>query len=195
MTTSPQMRSPHTRFHWVRHGPTHAKTLVGWSDLPADLSDTAAIARLAAHLPDAPVISSTLIRASATADAITGQRARLPHDPDLREIHFGDWELQHFTQVKDQALIRRYWEEPGSIRPPNGESWDAVCARVNGAVDRLLGYRDVIVVAHFGVILTQVQRALGIGAYEAFSHKIDNLSVTEIIFDGTWAAGQINHIP
>ncbi|WP_028913900.1 histidine phosphatase family protein [Pseudorhodobacter ferrugineus] len=184
-----------TTFHWVRHGPTHAKTLVGWSDLPADLSDTAAIARLSAHLPDAPVVSSTLIRASATADAIVAQRARLPHDPDLREIHFGDWELQHFTEVADQALIRRFWEEPGAIRPPNGESWDVVCGRVNGAVERLMGHKDIIVVAHFGVILTQVQRALGIGGYEAFSHKIDNLSVTEITFDGQWSAGRINYIP
>ncbi|HHL22744.1 MAG TPA: histidine phosphatase family protein, partial [Aliiroseovarius sp.] len=24
---------------WLRHGPTHAKGLVGWSDVPADLSD------------------------------------------------------------------------------------------------------------------------------------------------------------
>lgn len=184
-----------TTFHWVRHGPTHAKTLVGWSDLPADLSDTAAIARLSAHLPDAPVISSTLIRATATADAIAGQRPRLPHDPDLREIHFGDWELQHFTEVADQDLIRRYWEEPGSVTPPNGESWDTIRARVNLAVDRLMGPKHVIVVAHFGVILTQVQRALAIGGYEAFSHKIDNLSVTEITFDGTWGAGRINHIP
>jgi broad specificity phosphatase PhoE len=184
-----------TRFHFVRHGPTHAKTLVGWSDLPADLSDTAAIARLSAHLPHAPVISSTLLRATATADAIQGSRPRLPHDPNLREIHFGDWELQHFTEVKDQARIRRFWEEPGSIAPPNGESWDVVCARVNTAMERLMGYDDIIIVAHFGVILTQVQRALGIGGYEAFSHKIDNLSVTEISYNGAWQAGRINHIP
>jgi broad specificity phosphatase PhoE len=184
-----------TRFHWVRHGPTHAKTLVGWSDLPADLSDSAALSRLSAHLPHAPVISSTLSRATATADAIMGPRPRLAHDPDLREIHFGDWELQHYTKVADQALIRRFWDEPGSISPPNGESWDAVCARVHGAVDRLMGHEDIIIVAHFGVILTQVQRALGIGGYEAFSHKIDNLSVTEITFNGTWGAGRINHIP
>jgi alpha-ribazole phosphatase len=184
-----------TRFHLVRHGPTHAKTLVGWSDLPADLSDTAAIARLSDHLPHAPVISSTLLRATATADAIQGRRRRLPHDPDLREIHFGDWELQHFTEVEDQAHIRRFWEEPGAIAPPNGESWDAVCARVIAAVDRLTHLEDIIIVAHFGVILTQVQRALGISGYEAFSHKIDNLSVTEITFDGGWSAGRINHIP
>jgi alpha-ribazole phosphatase len=184
-----------TRFHFVRHGPTHAKTLVGWSDLPADLSDTAAIARLSAHLPDAPVISSTLSRAITTADAILGGRPRLPHDPDLREIHFGDWELQHFTEVKDQAHIRRFWEEPGSIAPPNGESWNTVCARVNDAIDRLIGHPEIIIVAHFGVILTQVQRALQISGYEAFSHKVDNLSVTEIIHDGAWRAGRINHIP
>lgn len=184
-----------TRFHLVRHGPTHAKALVGWSDLPADLSDTAAIARLSAYLPHAPIMSSTLSRASATADAIQGPRMRLPHDPDLREIHFGDWELQHFTDVKDQAHIRRFWEEPGAISAPNGESWDSVCARVNTAIDRLIGPPDIIIVAHFGAILTQVQRALGIGGYEAFSHKIDNLSVTEITYDGAWRAGRINHIP
>lgn len=184
-----------TRFHWVRHGPTHAKTMVGWSDLPADLSDTAALARLSAYLPHAPIISSTLSRASATADAIQGQRPRLPPDPDFREIHFGEWELQHFEQVKDQAHIRHFWEKPGSIAAPGGESWDQVCTRVNRAVDRLKGHKDIIVVAHFGVILSQIQRALGLTGYQAFAYKIDNLSVTEIHFDQTWGAGRINLTP
>ena len=31
-----------------------------------------------------------------------------------------------------------------------------------------------------GVILAQVQRALGVSAYEAFGHRIDPLSVTRI---------------
>ena len=62
-----------SRVHWVRHGPTHAKTLVGWTDLPADLSNTAQLQRLSDHLPqDAVVISSDLIRAADTADAIAG---------------------------------------------------------------------------------------------------------------------------
>jgi alpha-ribazole phosphatase len=186
-----------TRFHFVRHGPTHARTMVGWSDLPADLSDSAALSRLSSFLPDAVVISSDLIRAVATADAIAGNRTRLPHDPDLREIHFGAWELQRFDEVEDQALIRRYWEDPGEVTPPGGESWNRVSARVSDAIDRLRAtcQGDVIVVAHFGVILTQVQRALGIGAYEAMSHKIDNLSVTELTWDGHWHVGCINHIP
>ena len=56
--------------------------------------------------------------------------------------------------------------------------------------------RHIIAVAHFGVILTQVQRALGVSAYQAVSHKIDNLSVTRLCWDGAkWQADAINHIP
>lgn len=191
-----------TRLHLVRHGPTHAKTMVGWSDLPADLSDTAAIARLSDFLPaDGLVISSDLSRTIATADAIQGERTRLPHDPDLREIHFGDWELKHFKEIEseDPERIRAYWEHPGDVRPPNGESWNEVAARVDRGIDRLIGGHtgaDLIIVVHFGVILTQVQRAERLTASEVFAHRIDNLSVTSIhIDDGAWALQHINHIP
>ncbi|MEO0677999.1 MAG: histidine phosphatase family protein, partial [Pseudomonadota bacterium] len=45
-----------TTFWWVRHGPTHEKAFTGWRDVPADLSDTAALQRLSAFLPsDAPI--------------------------------------------------------------------------------------------------------------------------------------------
>ena len=54
----------------------------------------------------------------------------------------------------------------------------------------------IIAVAHFGVILTQVQRALGVTPYEAIGHKIDNLSVTTLHHDsGTWTVESINHLP
>ena len=183
----------------VRHGPTHAKTMVGWSDIPADLSDAAAITRLRAFLPDAPVVSSDLIRASATADTLA-PATRLPHDPNLREINFGDWELRTFTEVEreEPTTIRAYWETPGHVAPPNGESWNAVRESVDDAIDGYLeqGFADFIIVAHFGVILTQVQRALGIDPYEAFGHRIDNLSVTVLgTSAGGWSVEKINHTP
>ena len=189
-----------TRFWWVRHGPTHAKTMLGWTDLPADLSDTALIGRVADYLPNAPVISSDLKRAVDTASAVGGARPRLPHDPDLREINFGQWEMRSFEQIEaeDPDRIRAYYEEPGDVRPPDGESWHEVCARVFAAVDRLQHDNpqgDLIVVAHLGVILTQVQRALGISAYETFAQPIDNFSITEIAYDGAWHVGAINHLP
>ncbi|WP_270727845.1 histidine phosphatase family protein [Shimia sp. Alg240-R146] len=189
-----------TELHLVRHGPTHAKTMVGWSDLPADLSDTAALARLSDMLPaDGIVISSDLTRTIATADAIQGSRSRLPHDADLREIHFGDWELKKFTDIEaeDPDRIRAYWEHPGDVRPPNGESWNDVTTRVDRGIDRLVtnhAGQKLIVVVHFGVILTQIQRAERLTASEAFGHRIDNLSVTSIHIDDDWSLKRINHI-
>lgn len=189
-----------SRIFWVRHGPTHAKGMVGWSDLPADLSDRAQIARLSAHLPqEAVVISSDLSRAAATADAVQGDRPRLPHDPDLREMHFGDWELRHSRDIADQERLHAFWERPGETRPPGGESWNELTARVDRAVARLIEAhpgRDIVAVAHFGVILSQLQQALELATNEAFTHKIDNLSVTELHRRGThWHAAGFNHLP
>jgi len=190
-----------TQFYFVRHGPTHAKGMVGWTDLPADLSDTAQIARLSDHLPqDALVISSDLTRCVTTADAIAFGRRRLPHDPDLREIHFGAWEMLHHTEIeaRDPDLIRAFWDQPGDVRAPDGETWNEVSTRVSRAVDRLVERhmgQNIIVVAHFGAILTQVQRALDISAYDAFANRIDNLSVTEIHRKDAWQSLKINHIP
>ncbi|WP_353343223.1 histidine phosphatase family protein [Litorivita sp. NS0012-18] len=192
-----------SRFFWVRHGPTHANSMVGWSDIPADLSDAALIARVDAHLPqDALVISSDLIRAVDTATAIGGARRRLPHDRDLREIHFGAWELQRFNEVDDPAHIKRFWEEPGDVKAPDGESWNDLHVRVSAAAQRLIAAhpgRDIIAVAHFGAILSQVQTARGQTASEAFAQKIDNLSVTELHWTGDpagpWRPHRVNHIP
>lgn len=191
-----------TRFWWVRHGPTHARAMTGWRDIPADLSDHAALARLDAHLPQGAVlVSSDLIRASATADAIARGRHRLPHNPALRELHFGDWDGLTFTEVSARwpDLSRAYWETPGDIAPPGGESWNAAAARVTAAADALMAAhrgRDIIVVAHFGAILTQVQRALGLTPQAVLAQPIDNLSVTCLQHDGAaWTAAQINHVP
>ncbi|NBE06658.1 histidine phosphatase family protein [Rhodobacter sp. CCP-1] len=191
-----------TRLWWVRHGPTHEKTMVGWRDVPADLSDTAALARLNAHLPQgALLVSSDLIRATATADALAHGRQRLPHHPGLRELHFGEWDGQPWDTVAQShpKLSRAYWEEPGHHAPPGGESWNAAAARVSAAADALIAAhpgRDIILVAHYGAILTQLQRAMGSAPLDVFAHRIDNLSVTRIDRHATgWNLGAINHLP
>lgn len=191
-----------TQLFLVRHGPTHAKTMVGWSDIPADLSDTAAIARLDTYLPrQAAVVSSDLIRAIATADAIENGRVRAPHDAGLRELNFGDWELRSFADIEadDPELSRAYWEHPGDVRPPGGESWHDAHTRLKEAVDAQVAAfpdQDLIIVAHFGAILTQIQRAGRLDNTQAFSHRIDNLSVSQIqISQGQWTLGAINHCP
>lgn len=191
-----------TTWHWVRHGPTHEKTFVGWRDVPADVSAVDQIARLHDHLPkDALVISSDLLRCVQTADAVAQSRPRLPANPHLRELHFGTWDGVHFSKVSEKhpELSRAYWETPGDATPPGGESWDEAAHRVHTAmlhITRQNQGRDIVAVAHFGVILTQVQMALGIDAAKVLAHKIDNFSVTKISWNGATAqVHAINHLP
>lgn len=186
--------------YWVRHGPTHARSFAGHRDIPADLSDADQIARLCTGLPDdALVVSSDLCRAADTATAVQGERTRLPHMGALREFDFGLWDGLPFDAVAQKwpDLSRAYWERPGDIAAPEGESWNSAAARINDAVDELLAThpgRALIVVAHFGTILTQVQRAAGITATATLAHRIDNFSVTEIQVRPTWGVARINHL-
>lgn len=188
-----------TRFWLVRHGPTHQKTFTGWRDVPADLSDQAALDRLHGYLPsDALITSSDLMRAVQTADAIAGQRHRLPPRKTLREFDFGLWDGLHHTEVTamDPVLARRFWDEPGRLAPPQGESWNAVAGRVSASLvdlaTRHVG-RDIVVVGHMGMIMTLIAQCGGT-PYQAMGHQIDNLSVTDVRFDGQrWHLGAVNH--
>jgi broad specificity phosphatase PhoE len=192
-----------TTWHWVRHGPTHEKRFVGWRNVPADLSDLETIGRLKAFLPAVGLmIASDLIRASATADAVSGQgHRRLPNDPGLREMHFGVWDGMDFGKVSDRdpEISRSFWERPGDVSAPQGESWNMTAARVNAVVDRLNALHPdahIVAVAHIGVILTQLQRALDIPPEAVLSHTIDNLSVTRLHWNGCHCTADIiNHLP
>lgn len=190
-----------TVLHWVRHGPTHARTMIGWTDMPADLSDTARLARLSAFLPDAvPLLSSDLTRAVTTADALeTPRRPRQPHRAALRELHFGDWEDRTFAEVtaRHPARIAAFWKNPGPTLAPGGESWDILSARVGAVADDFAARgQDAIIVAHFGAILTQIQRARGQGPAQAFAQPVEPLSVTRLRWDGrVWHAELVNHCP
>jgi len=127
-------------------------------------------------------------------------RKRLPHQLDLREFNFGTWDGRSFDDIANEhpELSRAYWENPGDVAPPNGESWNAAAERISNAVDQLVDVhmgQNVIVVSHFGAILTQLQRALGISPEEVLAQPIDNLSITQLERSRTdWKAGIINHI-
>ena len=186
----------------IRHGPTHLKSMVGWSDVQVDLSDTAKLARLHAQLPkDGYVVSSDLRRAIETADALHLPQTRLPHDTELRELNFGDWELKTFREIDriDHDRVFSFYDNPGETKAPKGESWNGFCARVNTAVDRLMtSYPNypLVIICHFGVVMSQLQRAEGKGAKHTLRHQIDNLSLTHLSNEqGIWSIHKINFGP
>lgn len=190
-----------TNWWWVRHGPTHAKVFTGWRDVPADLSDIDQIKRLKSFLPkNAVLICSDLKRAVATAEVINDGK-KIIIDSNLREFNFGLWDGLDFNEVakRDPIKSKDFWEKPGDISAPDGESWNMVKNRVSEAVKKYTAkYKgsNIVSVAHFGVILTQVQLALGKSPYEVLSNKIDNLSVTKIqINEKGSSLAKLNYTP
>ena len=100
---------------------------------------------------------------------------------------------------RDPELSRTFWENPGDLAAPDGESWNDVASRVNAAVDHLIQTQQakhIVAVAHIGVIMTQIQKVVGNDPYKSMGFEIDNFSVTDLrYFDGQWLRGEINYIP
>jgi broad specificity phosphatase PhoE len=191
------------RWWWVRHAPTGSQAAVGWTDAPCDLSDWAALDRLAARLPHAPVVTSDLSRARLTADRIAADRPRLGADPALRELHFGAWEGLPFDAVAERwpEDHEAFWRDAGPARATGGESLDDLTARVGAAIDRInaeIGEGDVIAVAHMGVIMAALRRALDLAPRQALAFSIEPLSLTRLDWlpeAGAWRVGAVNQQP
>ena len=174
-----------TRLWLVRHGPTHAKAMVGWTDLPADLSDTAALARLTAHLPaDALVISSDLARAVATADALARRRApaarpRLARIP-LRRL--GNARLCRDRGRDARPYPRLSGTAPATSRPPGGESWNAADHPASGRRWTRCSPPHPAATSSWSPISARscrhAARRAACRPTQALAHRIDNLSVT-----------------
>ena len=149
----------------VRHGRTAwnaDRRFQGQTDIPLDDEGLAQAQALAAHLRDEHfdlALASDLTRARTTAEAILGDRdVVLELSPEFREMHFGQWE----GLTWDEILGR--WPEldisgekvPMHYTAEGGESWDALCARVDAALRDLAGRMGAgdraLIVSHAGVM-------------------------------------------
>ena len=190
-----------TRWWLVRHAPVPnpENRITGQADLDCDVSDTAAFRWLAAALPAEPVwIATPLRRTRQTLDAI---RAVSPLvEPDLMEQSFGAWEGRTYDAV-DSA---RFWEAPATERPPGGESFAAVMARVAAAIERLTAEhagRDLVAVVHAGAIRAALALALDLTPEAALRLRIDTLSLTRLDhvavpgYPPAWRVETVNRTP
>jgi broad specificity phosphatase PhoE len=120
----------------TRHGLTTAgenAVLGGQIDVsltPEGLAQAEALARRLAGVRIDRIISSPMIRALETAQAIaTGRPVEV--DERLRELDYGRWEGLTSAEIdaRDPELRARWDRDPASTRPPGGESGDEVAAR------------------------------------------------------------------
>lgn len=155
------------RLDVLRHGETElggglrgslddALTDIGWQQMRAAVG---------AAGPWDRIVSSPLQRCARFAEELAA-RLTLPlqMEPALQELHFGDWEGIGTAQLMDTDAegLGRFWENPYTFTPPNGEPVLAFSERVLGAVRRLQLAHDgerILVISHGGVMRLLLARA------------------------------------
>ena len=203
-----------TRWWWVRHAPVpDGGFIYGQRDLDCDCNDAEIFGILARELPRGAVwVTSNLARTRQTAAAILAAAAG-SHGavepivvPDLAEQHLGDWQgLERRAFYAERKIgTHTLWFAPASERPPGGESFDDMAARVFPAVAKLnqeFRGRDIVAVTHGGTIRAALALALGIEPQGALAFSIENCSLTRLDYlapddgPGLWRVVAVNHRP
>lgn len=201
-----------TRFFLVRHAlvePSSRAFLYGAMDVAlCDLAlrQEAALYRwLAQRLPNpARWFVTNLSRTRATAAAIFAAgypEAALEAEPAFAEQHLGEWQgLPHDALPPLlSAPAHPFWPHAGLEKPPGGESFTEMQARVAPALERraeLLAGQDVVIVAHGGSIRAMLAHAMGLTPDQALIFSIRNLSLTRIEKHGPdWRVASVNEEP
>lgn len=201
-----------TRFFLVRHAlvePSSRAFLYGAMDVAlCDLAlrQEAALYRwLAQRLPNpARWFVTNLSRTRATAAAIFAAgypEAALEAEPAFAEQHLGEWQgLPHDALPPLLSVpAHPFWPHAGLEKPPGGESFTEMQARVAPALERradLLAGQDVVIVAHGGSIRAMLAHAMGLTPDQALIFSIRNLSLTRIEKHGPdWRVASVNEEP
>ncbi len=156
----------------VRHGRTDANAEGRWqghSDRGLNPTGRRQVDRLSAWWGTTPgVFSSPLGRAVETARALIEEGEPVTID-DLKEISMGAWEERTADEIRERwpQLWRRIYEEGEDLpRGGDGETWEAMQARVTRAVEELaVGATTgaLTVVSHGAAIRAYVASLLGLG--------------------------------
>lgn len=195
-----------TRWWWLRHARVteHSGLFYGRTDVSCDTSNTQVFKALASALPKKPLLLvSPLKRTAETAEALARAGWALPPariEAELIEQDFGDWTGRPSKEVfAGLGPDNPFWQGTGHTRPPGGESFAEVCARVAGAIARLNAAhqgRDIVAVSHAGVIRAALAHALGLDPGGALAFAIDNCALTRLdhsaAHGGSWAVGCVN---
>lgn len=188
-----------TRVLLVRHGESAAAhpdrpfpTACGHGDPPlhpeGEAQAEALGARLAATEPIAAIYVTTLQRTHQTAAPLARRLGLSPQvEPDLREVHLGDWEggQLRVRAAANDPVFQEVMREQRWDRIPGAEPLDAFHLRLQMGLRRIVdAHRDrtVVAVVHGGVIGQLLAHAVGVNGF-TFAGA-DNASISELVVQG-----------
>ncbi len=200
------------RLFLIRHAlvePSARTVMYGSMDVAlCDLAlrEEAVSYRWLAHRLPSPArwVVTPLSRTRATAAAIFA--AGYPETPlaverDLQEQDLGEW--QGLSHERFAELVRHkphpFWPHGAEEKPPGGESFADVVARVGPVLERLASTHDgedVVIIAHGGSIRAAIAHAMGLTGHQALVFSIKNLSLSRLEKHGPdWRVAAVNEEP
>ena len=154
----------------------------GQTDVPPCAGYEELVRQAAARLPDPTglrVYSSPLRRCQVVARMLADDGSPVT-DPDLLELHFGDWENRPWSEIP-RAQIDAWADDFEHYPPPGGESVAAFLTRIRAFVARIRERdEDCLVVGHTGWIRFLLADLLEAPARAAFTLHIDFLGLSHV---------------
>ena len=178
----------------ARHGQTEwnaQRRFQGKTDVPLNESGLNEARMLAVRLKNWPVdaiYTSPFSRALETAKIVSDlnvNAVRLEVRSELEEMSFGNWEKLSVHDVAKNfpGRYEAWKDDPSKVVPPGGESFEDVVKRVKPVLDDILNRedREVLIVAHGGVIRAIVVLLLGLSPSGIWHMRLDNCALVGLV--------------
>jgi alpha-ribazole phosphatase len=156
-------------------------TCYGFTDLDVAASFPEEAARAKQLLPahSLEVYSSPLIRCSKLATYLFGTPFKT--DPRLKELNFGEWEMQRWNDLGENAL-QNWMNDYVHARVPGGESYQDLYDRSTAAFLEIVGAgKDAAIVAHGGVIRAIIAYATQTPLEKSFDIRVEYGRVSKLV--------------
>ncbi|WP_159521337.1 alpha-ribazole phosphatase [Sunxiuqinia indica] len=165
------------------HGIRHTKVDVpqgicyGQSDVGLASSypeELALVKRLVDKQSFDAIFSSPLQRCRTLAqDLFPGDEIR--YDDRLKELHFGDWELQRWDAISQTAEAKAWFNDFVQVKCPRGEAFVDQIERANAFLDELRqeALEHVVLVTHGGILRALDCLLGGTAPLNAFQKRVD----------------------
>ena len=164
---------------------------------PAGREQAYRVAERLEHEDISSIYVTTLQRTAQTAAPLAERLGIEPRvEPDLREVHLGEWEGGSFRRhvAEGHPIAQRMFAEQRWDVIPGAEPGDAFMARVRGAITRIAARHPdeaVVVVSHGGVIGQVLALATGATGFTFVGS--DNAGISHLVMTADrWVVRRFN---
>ncbi|MDE0925906.1 MAG: alpha-ribazole phosphatase [Methylophilaceae bacterium] len=156
----------------------------GQTDVDVAASFVQEASRTRKKLPDNidAAFSSPLQRCVKLANALALDN--ITYDGRLKELHFGDWEMQAWDDMP-RAYLDEWGQNYAHMSPPNGETFRELQLRGISFIEEMLTQyhgKHIVIVTHGGMVRALLAHVLSMELKGLFRFNVDYGSVTQLDF-------------